>query len=176
MVTHNKHTKTTNSTKTTTHSRNTTETTLTKAQCRTLAQIRANKSPFLTSYLYKVDATTNHTTPFCPLYRIQEHDTTHLFTCTKLFTPMTAVDLWTNPVKVIYLLDTWRDRLSAQPLGQLRLLSINMRGGVDNSKCWLVPNMLTQYKNISQPPKYRLDIQILFEYQICYGHFQDIYY
>ena len=62
----------------------------------------------LTSYLYNVDAT-NHKTLLC---NIQEHDTTHFFTCTKLYTPMMFLDLWTDPVKVIPLLDTWRDRLS----------------------------------------------------------------
>ena len=50
-----------------------------------VAQLRTNKSPFLTSYQHNVD-TSNHTTPLCPLYNIQEHDTAHLFTCTKLYT------------------------------------------------------------------------------------------
>ena len=51
----------------------------------------------------------------------------------KLYTPMTVLDLWTNPVRVIPLLDTRRDRLSAYPVGQFGLISINMRGGVDNN-------------------------------------------
>ena len=45
-------------------------------------------------------------TPHCPLCIIQEHDTP-LFTCT----PLTVPDLWTDPVKVIPLLDTWSLRV-----------------------------------------------------------------
>ena len=33
--------------------------------------------------------------------------------CTEQYTPIAVLDLWTNLVKVIHLLDTWRDRLSA---------------------------------------------------------------
>ena len=101
-------------------------------QRHTLAQLRTNKSPILTLYLYKVDAT-NHTTPLCPLRKIQEHDTTHLFTCTKLYTPMTVLDLWTDPVKVIPLLEIWRDRLSAYTVGQLGILYRDMRVRVDHN-------------------------------------------
>ena len=45
---------------------------------RTLAQLRTNKSPFLKSYLHKVDAKT-HQSPLCPLCNIHTHDTHHLF-------------------------------------------------------------------------------------------------
>ena len=40
----------------------------------TLAQLRTNKSPFLLSYLHKIDAST-HPSPLCPLCRIHEHTT-----------------------------------------------------------------------------------------------------
>ena len=50
---------------------------------RTLAQIRTNKSPFLKSYLHKVDAKT-HPSPLCPLCNIHTHDTHHLFNCTHI--------------------------------------------------------------------------------------------
>ena len=42
---------------------------------RTLAQLRTNKSPFLKSYLHKVDAKT-HPSPLCPLCNIHTHDDT----------------------------------------------------------------------------------------------------
>ena len=47
---------------------------------RTLAQLITNKSPFLLSYLHKIDAST-HPSPLCPLCRIHEHTTQHLFSC-----------------------------------------------------------------------------------------------
>ena len=45
---------------------------------RTLAQLRTNKSPFLLSYLHKIDAST-HPSPLCPLCRTHKHTTQHLF-------------------------------------------------------------------------------------------------
>ena len=49
----------------------------------TLAQLRTNKSPFLKSYLHKVDAKT-HPSPLCPLCNIHTH---HLFNYTHIVTP-----------------------------------------------------------------------------------------
>ena len=55
---------------------------------RTLAQLRTNKSPFLKSYLHKVDAKT-HQSPLFPLCNIHTHDTHHLFNCThNIVTPV----------------------------------------------------------------------------------------
>ena len=56
---------------------------------RTLAQLRTNKSPFLISYLHKVDAKT-HPSPLCPLCNIHHHHalsvtsthTTHIISST----------------------------------------------------------------------------------------------
>ena len=45
---------------------------------RTLAQLKTNKSPFLKSYLHKVDAK-SHPSPLCPLCNTHTH---HLFNCT----------------------------------------------------------------------------------------------
>ena len=58
---------------------------------RTLAQLRTNKSPFLKSYLYKVDAKT-HPSPLCPLCNINTHDTHHLFNCTHIHTTLSPLD------------------------------------------------------------------------------------
>ena len=58
---------------------------------RTHAQLRTNKSPFLKSYLHKVDAK-SHPSPLCPLCNTHIHNTHHFFNCTTL-SPM---DLWTK--------------------------------------------------------------------------------
>ena len=63
---------------------------------RTLAQLRTNKSPFLKSYLHKVNAKT-HPSPLCPLCNIHTHDTHHLFSCTHIRTTLSPLDLWTDP-------------------------------------------------------------------------------
>ena len=42
----------------------------------TLPQLRTNKSPFLLSYLHKIDAST-HPSPLCPLCRTHEHTIPH---------------------------------------------------------------------------------------------------
>ena len=71
---------------------------------RTLAQPRTNKSPFLKSYLHKVDAKT-HPSPLCPLCHIHTYDTHHLFNCTHIRTTLSPLDLWTDPAGVNALLD-----------------------------------------------------------------------
>ena len=43
---------------------------LPRLTCRTIAQLRKNKSPFLKSYLHKVDAK-SHPSPLCPLCNTQ---------------------------------------------------------------------------------------------------------
>ena len=74
---------------------------------RTLAQLRTNKSPFLLSYLHKIDAST-HPSPLCPLCRTHEHTTQHLFSCPQIHTTLSALNLWRDPSGVAALLDDWR--------------------------------------------------------------------
>ena len=74
---------------------------------RTLAQLRRNKSPFLLSYLHKIDAST-HPSPLCPLCRTHEHTTQHLFSCPQIHTTLSSLDLWRDPSGVAALLDVWR--------------------------------------------------------------------
>ena len=69
----------------------------------TLAQLRTNKSPFLKSYLHKVDAKT-HQSPLCPLCNIHTYETHHLFNCTHISTTLSPLDLWTDPAGVTALL------------------------------------------------------------------------
>ena len=81
---------------------------------RTLAQLRTNKSPFLKSYLHKVDAKT-HPSPLCPLCNIHTHDTHHLFNCTHIRTTLSPLDLWTDPAGVTALLARWTEKLAGGP-------------------------------------------------------------
>ena len=53
---------------------------------RTIAKLRTNKSPFLKSYLHKVDAKT-HPSPQFPLCNTHTHDTHHLFNFTHIVCP-----------------------------------------------------------------------------------------
>ena len=69
----------------------------------TLAQLSTNKSPFLKSYLHKVDAK-SHPSPLCPLCNTHTHDTHHLFNCTHIHTTLSPLDLWTEPTGVLELL------------------------------------------------------------------------
>ena len=81
---------------------------------RTLAQLRTNKSPFLKSYLHKVDAK-SHPSPLCPLCNNHTHDTHHLFNCTHIRTILSPLDLWTDPAGVTALLVRWTEKLAGGP-------------------------------------------------------------
>ena len=83
---------------------------------RTLAQLRTNKSPFIKSYLHKVDAK-SHPSPLCPLCNTHTHthDKHHLFNCTHIRTTLSPLDLWTGPAGVMELLARWRDKLAGAP-------------------------------------------------------------
>ena len=60
---------------------------------RTLAQLRTSISPFLKSYLNKVDAK-SHPTPRFPLYNTHTHNVYNLFNCTHICTTLPLLDLW----------------------------------------------------------------------------------
>ena len=96
---------------------------------RTLAQLRTNKSPFLLSYLHKIDAST-HPSPLCPLCSTHEHTTQHLFSCPQIPTTLSALDLWRDPSGVAALLDDWREKLAANPIRQQKRTPPNNQGGV----------------------------------------------
>ena len=81
---------------------------------RTLAHLITNKSPFLLSYLHKIDAST-HPSPLCPLCRTHEHTTQHLFSCPQIRTTLSALDLCRDPSGVAALLDDWREKLATNP-------------------------------------------------------------
>ena len=81
---------------------------------RTIAQPRTSKSPFLKSYLHKVDAKT-HPSPLCPLCNIHTHDTHHLFNCIHIRTTLSPLHLWTDPAGVTALLARWTEKLAGGP-------------------------------------------------------------
>ena len=77
---------------------------------RTLAQLRTNKSPFLKSYLYKVNAK-SHPSPLCPLCNTHTHDIHHLFNCSHIVT----LDSWSDSAGVTTLLARWTQNLAGGP-------------------------------------------------------------
>ena len=81
---------------------------------RTLAQLRTNKSPFLKSYLHKVDAK-SHLSPLCSIYNTHTHNTHHLFNCTHIRNTLSPLDLWTDPAGVTALLARWTEKLAGGP-------------------------------------------------------------
>ena len=78
---------------------------------RTFVQLRTNKSPFLKSYLHKVD-TKSHSSPICPVCITLMQNTRHLFNCTHIHT---TLDLWTDHAGVIALLARWMEKLAGGP-------------------------------------------------------------
>ena len=90
------------------------EETLPRVTCRTLTQLRTNKSPFLKVYLHKVDAKT-HASPLLPLCNTHTHDTHHLFNCTHIRSRLSPLDLKTGPARVTALLARWMEKLAEGP-------------------------------------------------------------
>ena len=80
----------------------------------TLAELRTNKSPFLKSYLHKVDAK-SQPSPLCPLCNTHTHDTHHLFNGTHIRTILSPLDMWTEPAGVTALLGRWTEKLTDRP-------------------------------------------------------------
>ena len=78
--------------------------------CCTLAQLRTNKSPFLKSYIHKVEAK-SHPSPQCPFCNTHIHNTHHLFNFTHIHTPLLPLILWTDPAEVTGLLARWTEKL-----------------------------------------------------------------
>ena len=80
----------------------------------TLVQLRTNKSPFLKSYLHKVDAK-SHPSPLWPLCYTNTYDTHHLFNCIHIRTTLSPLDLGTDPAGVTELLARWKEKLAVGP-------------------------------------------------------------
>ena len=69
---------------------------LPRLTCRTCAQLTTNNSPFLKSYLHKVDVK-SHPSPLCPLCHTHIHNPHHLLNCTHIRTTLSPLDLWIDP-------------------------------------------------------------------------------
>ena len=93
---------------------NSSEEILPRLTCLTRAQLRTNKSPFLKSYLHKVD-TKSHPSPLCPLCNTHTHGTHHLFKSTHVHNTLSPLDLWKDPTGVTSLLARWTEKLAGGP-------------------------------------------------------------
>ena len=68
-------------------------------------QLKTNK----TSFLHSNKKSIHNPSPLCPFWNTQVHDTTHLFTWAHMTIPLSVLDLWTYPTRVVLLLDVWKD-------------------------------------------------------------------
>ena len=82
---------------------------------RTLSQPKTNKSPFLKSYLHKVDSKW-HTAPLCPLCNTHIHNTHYLFNYSQIRTTLSSPDLWTDLAGVTTRLARWLEKLAGSTL------------------------------------------------------------
>ena len=88
---------------------------------RNFAQLRTNKSPFLKSYLHKVDAK-SHPLPLCPLCNSHTYNTHHLVNCTHIHTTLSPMNLWTDHTGITALLARWTEKLAGGP--QARVMGV----------------------------------------------------
>ena len=80
----------------------------------TFAQPRTNNSPFLKSYLHKVEAK-SHPSPLCPLCNTHTYNAYHLSKCTHMRTTLSTLDLWTCPAGVTGQLNSGTEKLAGGP-------------------------------------------------------------
>ena len=76
-----------------------------------LAQLRANKSPLLQSYLHTVNPDTYM--PQCPLCLSHTHDTNYLFNCSQVPTQHNTTSLWKKPSEAAEVIKEWKSRLTS---------------------------------------------------------------
>ena len=91
---------------------NVSEQSLPRKTRRILAQLRAGKSPVLTVHLHTIDPK-YYPSPICQLCKSHDHTTQHLFSCSKINTTLSVLDLWDDPVAVAALLQKWENVLGA---------------------------------------------------------------
>ena len=120
---------------------------------RTLAQLGTNKSPFLKSYLHKVDAKTHPSPPY-PLCNTHIHNTHHLFNCIHIRTRglvdrprrMTAL-LATEPVWW-----TTSEKIGLPPLARAKGVSRKQHKHLHDTSCLTIQTEnnihLIPYRNI----------------------------
>ena len=76
-----------------------------------LAQLKANKSPLLQSYLHTVNPDTYM--PQYPLWLSPTHDTNHLFNCSQVPTQHNITSLWKKPLEAAEVIPKWKSRLAS---------------------------------------------------------------
>ena len=76
---------------------------------RTLAQLRAQKCPLLQEYLHSIGAAED---PSCPLCGLDGHNTAHLFSCPRVRTTLSPIDLWRSPTQAAELVQEWKAALA----------------------------------------------------------------
>ena len=74
------------------------EKTLPRRSRTTLSQLRSGHSPFLQTYLNRINPNT-YPNPNCPTCQIHPHTTNHIFNCPNNPTDLTIDSLWTSPVR-----------------------------------------------------------------------------
>ena len=74
------------------------EKTLPRRTRTTLSQLRSGYSPFLQTYLNRINPNT-YPNPNCPICNIHLHTTNHIFNCPNNPTDLTTDSLWTSPVQ-----------------------------------------------------------------------------
>ena len=80
--------------------------------CTKLAQLRANKSSLLQSYLYIVNLQTYM--PQYPLCLSHTHDIKHLFNCGQVPIQHNTTNLWKNSLEAAEVIQEWESRLAFQ--------------------------------------------------------------
>ena len=76
-----------------------------------LAQLTANKSPLLQSYLHTVNIEIYM--PQCPLCLSHTNDTNHLFHCSQFPTQHNATSLWKKLLEAAEVIQKWESRLAS---------------------------------------------------------------
>ena len=76
-----------------------------------LAQLRADKSSLLQSYLHTVNPDTYM--PQCPLYLSHTYNTNHLFYCSQVPTQLNTTSLWKKPSDAAKVIQEWESRLAS---------------------------------------------------------------
>ena len=90
---------------------NSSERTLLCHMPKKLAQLRANKSPLLQSYLHTVNPETY--VPQCPLCLTKMHDTNLLLNCSQVPTKHNVTSLWKKPENTAEVIQEWESILAS---------------------------------------------------------------
>lgn len=90
---------------------NNNEVELTRAEGRTLTQLRTGKSPLLSSYKNKINPTETPS-PNSPLCDEGSHTTARVYRCKKIPTALEVKDLWAKSTEAAQLLWESREKIS----------------------------------------------------------------